>query len=227
MKRRYKLLIIILIGCIMTIIIYFRAQTSKVNLVALGDGLSLGMTPYNVAGISFNDYLQEYLANKNNLNSFNKEFCAVHLDVEKLNDMLEENVKGTKSHKPIKQIIEQADILTIAIGLDEFADLSLRNVDYDSYINDYLMNYKSILSTIRTFYDKTIIILGIYPAYDLDKNTTITINKEIEKLALKYQTKYLDLLPISLNKNYYLQPTSYYLSYQAHQKIFQDIVKFL
>ncbi len=227
MKRRYKLLLIIVIGSIITFLIYFHSNKSKINLVALGDGFSLGMTPYNVVGISFNDYLSDYYENKNNLNDFNKEFCLSHLDIEKLDYWLEKNELGKKTRKPIKQVIEQADILTIAIGLDEFADLSLRKVDYEEYINQFILNYKDVLSTIRTFYDKPIIILGIYPAYNLDKNTTLIINKNIQKLSLTYNTKYLDLLPLSLNKNYYLQPTSYYLNYQAHQKIANDILKII
>ena len=57
MKRRYKLLLIIVIGSVLAIVIYFQVHSSKLNLVAIGDGFSLGMTPYNVVGISFNDYL--------------------------------------------------------------------------------------------------------------------------------------------------------------------------
>lgn len=227
MKRRYQLLLIIIIGSIITFSIYFHSHKTKLNLVAIGDGVSLGMTAYNVVGISFNDYLSEYLENKNNLEAYNKEFCFSHLDIEKLNYMLEKNAYSNITHKPIKQIIEQADILTLAIGVDEFADLSLRNVDYDKYIGDFINNYQSVLNEIRTFYDKELVIIGIYPAYNLNKNTAIEINKKIQKLTLTYNAKYLDLLPISLNKKYYLQSTSYYMSYQAHQKIFEDILHLL
>ena len=200
---------------------------TKINLVAIGDGLALGMTAYNVVGPSFNDYLSEYLENKNILNDYNKEFCSSHLSSEKLNYWLEKNEIGLKTKKPIKQVIERANILTIAIGLDEFADLSLRNVEYDDYIEKFILNYKNILNIITSFYDEKIIILGIYPAYNLNQNTVININKKIQALALNYNIKYLDLLPMSLNKKYYLQPTSYYLNYQAQQKIADDILHIL
>lgn len=227
MKRRYKLFLIIILGAILTFVIYFSNQSSQINIVAIGDGVALGMTPYNVLGISFNDYLKEHYAQNNLLNNYNKEFCLSHLTSKELNDSLEKNAIGPKSNKPIKQIIEQANILTIALGVDEFADISLRTDNFAEYITAFILNYKNILTTIRTFYDGKLIVLGLYPAYNLDKNTVITINKELQKLSLNYDFIFLDLLPISLNSKYYLQPTSYYMNYEAHQKIFKDILRFL
>ena len=228
MKRRYKLLIIIFIGSVLTFLIYFSfSHINKINIVAIGDAIALGMTPYNVEGISYNDYLRDYYENKNVLHDYNKEFAINHLTIDKLSYLLEKNISGDTTHKNIKQVIAQASIITIAIGEDEFADISLRTKEYDRYIDNFLLNYKNVLATIRSFYDKTIIILGVYPAYNLDKNTVININNKIKELSLTYETKFLDLLPVSLNNNYYLQPTSYYMNYQAHQKIYQDILKLL
>ena len=45
MKRRYKLLLIIIIGATLTIIINSLRVTSKTNLTSIGDGFSIGMTP--------------------------------------------------------------------------------------------------------------------------------------------------------------------------------------
>lgn len=227
MKRRYKLLIIIFLGALITCIIYFSTQKEKTHIVAIGDGVALGMTPYNLVGISYNDYLKEYYESKNNLASFNNEFCISHLTIDKLLSYLEKNSKGAKTNKYLKQSIEQADILTLAIGVDEFADISLRTNDYDKYITDYILNYKNVLSTIRSFYDKKIIILGVYPAAKFSKNETLIVNKELQKVAQNYKAEYLDLFALSLKKEYYLQPQSYYLNYKAHQKIFRDMLTLL
>ena len=227
MKRRYKLLLIIAIGALLTFLIYFSNQDSKTNIVAIGDAVAMGMTPYNVVGISYNDYLKEYYENKHNLNQYNKEFCLAHLTIEKLLTMLEKNEVSSKSHIPIKQIIDKADILTIAIGVDEFADLSLRTKDFDEAITQFIIDYKNVLATIRSFYDKPIIILGLYPAHNFNKNATLIVNQELLKVADNYQAKFIDLLPISLNKKYYLQPDSYYLNYEAHHEIFTKILAVL
>ena len=126
MKRRYKLLLIILIGAAVTILINCITIKNKIAIVSLGDGLSLGMTSYNVAGPSFNDYLKEYAEEKNILDSYNNEFSQNHLTIHELNELLEDNAVGEFTKTPIKQIIASADILTISIGMDEFADLSLQ-----------------------------------------------------------------------------------------------------
>ena len=79
MKRRYKLLLIISVGALATILINFVTFKNKISLVSLGDGFSLGMTPYNVAGPSFNDYLKENLESQKKLDSYNNEFSQAHL----------------------------------------------------------------------------------------------------------------------------------------------------
>ena len=41
---KYKIGIIILIGTILTFCIYFHTEQGKINVLALGDGISTGMT---------------------------------------------------------------------------------------------------------------------------------------------------------------------------------------
>ncbi len=227
MKRRYKLLLIIIIGSIITFFISTQHKNTKINIMAIGDSISLGMTPYNVIGPSFNDYLAEYYEKNNNLNYFNKEFSIGYLTIDKLNDYLEKNEVGKTSKIPIKQLIEKSNILTIAIGVDEFANLSLRTNDFKEYQDNFINEYKKLLTNIRSFYDKDIIIMGLYPALKFSKNDTLNINSKLQKIADMYNAKYMDLLPISLNEKYYLQKNSYYMSYEAHQVIFKNILKLL
>ena len=55
MKKR--IIMVVILGAFLSIVIYFFTRNDEVTLVSLGDGLSLGMTPYGIEGISFNDYL--------------------------------------------------------------------------------------------------------------------------------------------------------------------------
>lgn len=64
-KRKYKLLIILLISAFLTYLIYFFNKSEKINLVAIGDGISSDETSFNIDDISYNDYLKEYFENKN------------------------------------------------------------------------------------------------------------------------------------------------------------------
>ena len=223
MKRRYKLLLIIVIGAALTILINFITVKSLINLVSIGDGFSLGMTPYNVAGPSFNDYLKDKLENKNKLDKYNNEFSLSHLTIHELNEYMEDNTLGKFTRIPIKQTIASADIITLSIGLDEFADLSLQNNLTIEKMENYIKEYELFLQTIREFYDKEIIIIGLYPAYKFDKSDAYEINHNLKKLAGKYNCQFLDIMAYYLNDSYYLDKTSYYLNYKAHQSIAENL----
>lgn len=227
MKRRYKLLLIIILGALFTFLINFITVKNKINLVSLGDGFSLGMTPYNVAGPSFNDYLKENLENKNKLGTYNNEFSIAHLRIHELNDYLEDNTLGKFTRIPIKQTIASADIITLSIGLDEFADLSLQNNLTIEAMENYIKEIETFLITIREFYDKKIIVIGLYPAYKFDQKDAIEINLSLKKICGKNDAYFLDVIAYHLNKSYYLDKTSYYLNYQAHKKIADDLMEML
>lgn len=225
MKRRYKLLIIILIGVIATIIINSLSTTKKTTITALGDGLSLGMTPYNVAGNSFNDYLKEKIESVNDLDEYNNEFSIAHLTIHELHEYIDENVLGRFTRTPIKQTLAKSDIITIAIGIDELADKSLVEDINLELMEKYLKEMEGILSSIREFYEKDIIIIGLYPAYNFTKKDAITLNSKLKVLCGKYDANFFDIIAIALNQNYYLETNSYYFNYQAHEKISSSLYK--
>ena len=227
MKRRYKLLLIISVGALATILINFVTFKNKISLVSLGDGFSLGMTPYNVAGPSFNDYLKENLESQKKLDSYNNEFSQAHLRIHELNEYLEENTLGKFTRTPIKQTIASADIITLSIGLDEFADLSIQNNLSKEAMDNYLIEVENLIKTIRKFYDKKIIIIGLYPAYKFDQKDAVEVNSSLKKIAGKYDCLFLDIIAYYLNDSYYLDKTSYYLNYQAHEKIAENLTKML
>ena len=117
MKRRYKLILIIIVGATLTLLINTITVDNKIMLVSIGDGLSLGMTPYKVAGTSFNDYLKEELESKNKLQGYNNEFSQSYLTIHELNEYIEDNLVGKFTRVPIKQTLAKADVITISIGL--------------------------------------------------------------------------------------------------------------
>ncbi len=221
MKRRYKLLIIILLGIILTIFINSMRITSKTNLVALGDGLSNGMTPYNVAGTSFNDYLKE------KLDTYNLEFSYANQSVHELNEHLSKNALGKYTKTPIKQILAKASIITIAIGIDEFASKSLTEEITADTIDNYILEVNTLLSSIRYFYDKDIVVIGLYPAYNFLKKDAIEVNAKLKTLCGKYNTYFLDIIDFPLHEEYYLQDSSYYMNYIAHKEIFKEIYLYI
>lgn len=225
MKRRYKILLIIIIGIIITFIINFSVQDNKLSLVSLGDGFSLGMISYNTDGVSYNDYLKDYLDNKNKLKSYNSEFSKELYDIENLYNDLENNTLSVKTKTPLKQIISKANILTIGIGMDEIMDYHIKNKLNEERINNYLNYYSKLIKDIRTFYDKDLIILSLYPSFNIDKNIIYKINKNLESIAVLNKCKYIDITAIGLNKENYLDNTTYYLNYKGNKEIYNIIRK--
>ena len=72
-----KIILIALLGGILSIIIYFFTQSNEITIVSLGDGISLGMTPYDIEGISFNDYLKEFYEENMNLKTISMNFLML------------------------------------------------------------------------------------------------------------------------------------------------------
>ena len=223
MKRRYKLLLIIVIGAALTILINCITIKNKVTIVSLGDGLSLGFTPYNVAGPSFNDYLRDYAEQKNILDNYNHEFSIINLTIHELNELLEDNTLGDFSKTPIKQIIASADIITLCIGLDEFSFLSTKKNLTTATKENYLKEMTLFLKSIREFYDKKIIVVGLYPCVDFSQREAIEINQKLQKIAGTYNAHFLDIIAYQLNPQYVFN-NSYYLNYLGHQKIAENLI---
>lgn len=70
---------------------------------------------------------------------------------------MEDNTLGKFTRNPIKQTIASADIITLSIGLDEFADLSLQNNLTTEKMENYISEVEKFLQTIREFYDKKLL----------------------------------------------------------------------
>ena len=153
-----KIIALVLIGTILSVIIYFFTQKNEITLVALGDGLSLGMTPYNIEGYSYNDYLKEDYLNKHELKSYIHEFADKGKTIKELIYEIKENKAITIKNKKIeiKQAINQADILTIAIGMDELANTKITS----QIKNEYLHDLEELLSIIKMLNQNKVIIIS-------------------------------------------------------------------
>ena len=219
MKRRYKLLLIIVCGCLITILLSKCSIKKEKYILALGDSISIGITPYNTKTKTFNDYLSEELHFY-----LNQEFSSNFFSTHYLKDNLSDNVVGTKTNKPIQQIIKNAQIITIAIGMDELIYLTTNEKIEKDKENVFIENYEKIISYIRKLTDKNIFIISLYPYKLLTNNDVIEINNKLKNLAIKYKTKYIDILAISLNRDYYFKETDYHLNYKAHKIIAKHIL---
>ncbi len=223
MKRKYKILLIVLISGILTYLIYFFNYDSRLNIVAIGDGIASGQTPYDIDGISYNDYIKEYYENKRSLKSYNNDYAKKNYKIKDLINDIEENEIYNEEELSIKQVMHNADLITICIGEEELSKLAITKDLTIDYLKSFIKEYDELLKILKEITEAKIIILGFYENMYLDKTNLIILNSEISNLALKYEANFIDISDLMIDKDYYLTESSFYFNYRAH-KVIADMI---
>ena len=91
-----KLIILTFLSALISILIYYYTKSDNITFVSLGDSLSLGMTPYNIKGYSFNDYLKQDFETKHILNKYYFEFSQPKITIQELIYFLENQLERNK-----------------------------------------------------------------------------------------------------------------------------------
>lgn len=222
MRRLYKLILIILLCTILTFIIYKTTKINDVNILALGDATSSGENAYNIDGYSFNDYLKDYYESNNNLKNYNHDFSKKNYKLETLINDIKDNKRVDKLY--LKQLIHNADIITIAIGMDEIAKYTLADKLTKDDIDYYISEYDDLIYMLRDLNDKEIVIISLYKALNFEDSNVIMINSSLKNIADKYQAHFINISDLAKNKDYYLRDDSFYLNYKAQQEIYEMIL---
>lgn len=218
-----KILIIAILGAILSVIIYFYTRSDEITIVALGDGLSLGMTPYEIEGFSFNDYLKEEYQNKHKLKKYIYEFASSNLTVKELIYSIKDNKSLTIKDESIEiqRAINEADILTIAIGLDELSQVKITS----KVKNEFKEDMEELLSMINLLNHNQVIVLGIYKTKNQDALSVAEINAIIRDITFSNNFTFVDINDIGINPAYYLDKNSYYINYVGHKEIYKQLKK--
>ncbi len=219
-----KLIILTIISIISTFFIYNLTHNDDITIVSLGDGLSLGMTSYNIKGKSFNDYLKEEYANKHKLKKYIPDFAHQNQTIKELIYEIKENKALIINNKKIeiKQAIHEANILTIAIGLDELSKISIT----PQIRREFTEDLKELLSQIKALNNNKVFVISIYSTKDHDLLTTSKINAIIRDITLSNSFNFIDLSDI-INESYFFNSNSYYINYEGHKKIYEKIKQVL
>ena len=227
MKRKYKILIIILLSVVLAYLIFIFNKSEKLNIMAIGDGISSGETSFNIDGISYNDYIKDYFDNKKLLKNYNSDYSYENYKIKDLINDLDNNELDKSAKKYIKQIFHKANLITIAIGEEELVKLSMTK-DLDiKYINEFINNYDKLISIIKNISDAKIVVIGFYENKYLDKSNVIILNSELSNLVKKYDLVFINISDLLLNKDYYANQDSFYFNYKGHKEIARMIINSL
>ena len=219
-----KLILITLIGGILSIIIYVFTQNNEITIMSIGDGLSSGETPYGIEGYSFNDYLKEDYLTIHKLNNY-IEYASRDKTIKELIYEIKENKEITLKNEKIeiKQAINKADILTIAIGMDELANNKITS----KIKNEYLHDLEELFSMINLLNKNKIVIISLYTWEKNDLLTIEKLNASVRDIALTNNFEFVDINKILMNEEYFFQKNSYYINYLGHKRIYEEIKKVL
>lgn len=227
MKRKYKILIIVLLSIILAYLIFILNKSEKINIVAIGDGVSSGETSFNIDGISYNDYIKDYFDNKKLLKNYNSDYSNENYKIKDLINDLDNNELDKSAKKYIKQIFHKANLITLSIGEEELVKLSITK-DLDiKYINEFINNYDKLISIIKNISDAKIVVIGFYENKYLDKSNVIILNSELSNLVKKYDLVFINISDLMLNKDYYVNKDSFYFNYKGHKEIASMIINSL
>ena len=221
MKKR--IIMVVILGAFLSIVIYFFTRNDEVTLVSLGDGLSLGMTPYGIEGISFNDYLMSDYKIEKKLKNYLSFFSEERKTVKELIYEIKDNKTVVYKDKrlEIQRVISEADILTLAIGMDELSSIKItRNIK-----EEFIYQYQELLDLLRKLNQNKIVIISLYAWGNNDFLTIEKINAQLRDMAITRGIIFIDVNKMFMTDEYYLVKNSYYINYLGHHLIYEEIKK--
>ena len=215
------IILTVLIGSILAFLIFKVTYHEEINILALGDGLALGETAFNVRGYSFNDYLKDYYEENTNLKEYITEFASKRETTSSLLLKITTNYTLESPNISITQAIAKAQVLTLAIGMDE---LNLEEEITSPIIAKYLTNIEKIIQLIKIYNKKSIIVIGIYETQKISPEKASEINNKLQALCSSQNVTYIDISSVSKQESFFFTPKSYYLNYQGHRYIYEQIL---
>ena len=215
------IIITIIIGIISAFIIYKLTYQEQMNILVLGDSLSLGMTAYNVEGYSYNDYLKDYFEENSILREYIPNFSSIDETTNSMLLKITNNSKLKSSNLTIQQAISKAKIITVHLGMDE---LNNKQIIKTKQIDNYLNNMEKIIKQIRFFNQKQIFIISLYQTNKISLEQVEIINKALNQIAIENNCTFINISNIINKKEYYFNPKNYHLNYKGHKYISEQII---
>lgn len=241
---RKKLILTIIIAIIFTTIIYYTKTENKIYYLALGDGITLGETPYNSFGYSYADYVNDYLDKTASVKLYTKKFAQEDMRIEDLVKMFEQNYSITENNKTItiNEAVNRANLITLSIGsTDLFYKLKINNnyllkEDYNEVIKDVNVIFDKMDNCIyylRNLYKKDLYVIGFYNPITNDNYINMSLLEDVfdytdelfEKLSKKHDFHFVEINDI-VGKDIDLlpNPNSVHLNYKGYKLIGNQVI---
>lgn len=225
-----KKIISILILFLSCYFIYNLTIDNELFYLSIGDGIAKGITDDGkVSEYNYTDSIKNYLISKNKLKGFNNSFVDKDYRITDLLRIIKykEEIVVNNDHISINELLKQADIVTISLGMNElYYKILVDNNNIYSYIDDMLSDMELLLKEVDRYNHKKVIVLGYYNTTNDNNDIFNYINYKLKNIVDKRGFEFIDIDKIiNNNTNYFTKNTNFYLNNVGYQKISQIIVE--
>ena len=228
-----KILVVVLIF-VLVYIIYKANDNELIDYMSLGDSINEGINSYGNHSYGYNDYLKSYLENNDLLHKYNSYYSKNNYTILELIDDIKDDKSVLYDDKTynIKKELREADLVTIAIGMDELVEILNMKEDLDTIkpkLDTMISNMDTLLKNITSLSKTKIILIGYYNPYQDTKESSrifAYLNDKYKNLADKYKITYVDIYnAIKQDKTYLPNEKDYHLTSRGYLKIANEVIK--
>lgn len=217
-----KKLLLILILFLSVYVIYNESIDNSINYLVLGNDLSLIENNYS-------GYVKKYLSSKYKINNYNTSFVDKDIRISDMINWIKHNnfVYIDGKNVSINQLLKNADVITISIGMNElYYKLSINNENIYSYLNDMVSELEELFSLINRYNHKKVFVMNYYNITNYNKDIFSYLNYYLKNICDKENFIYVEIDKI-LNNNiiFYEKSSNFYLNRLGNKKISQIIVE--
>lgn len=231
-KKHIKLLIFVIV-CIITFLIYQKFQDNKIVYTSLGDGFAIGINSFGDKSYGYSDYLKDYLKKEDVLKKYNNEFSYQDMMIKDLYKDILFNAHD-KNNNNIRQVLRESSLLTISVGINDLIykmDVNKNLTEYQQkkILTEIVESFDNMIKEIKKYYQNDIYIIGyynFYPQKSVERNLLYNYNQEIIKYCQKNKLIYVDNTNIEKNLEKYINySNSFYLNNNGYKQIFDNILE--
>lgn len=197
MKRRYKLLIILVISFLLVIICYILFYRYQKSIVSIG---------YEFPGYNYIDYIKDHAFDKYpKVYKYNEQNILLHSFLD--------SIKKNKDN--IEYYLKNASVIVINLGTDELNNY--KEID-NTIVLDYLNTAYELLFFIKSLNNHKIVLINLYgDEYEF-------VNKKLKEYAKSFEICYIGHENIS-DKKLITLSGNVTLTYGQHLIIANQILK--
>lgn len=222
MNKVIKMIILIILSC-SVYFIYQHTKNSIINITSIGDTLSMGFNSYGIKEYGYIDYYKDYLNRENEKVNIVNDYSKRDLSI---TNLLEQSMNDPKFKKELSE--STTVILTVGYN-DLLYKLSLQESINEKVLNQIIIeistDYKNLITEMRKYYKREIIVIGYYASNKNDYYLNKGIRKLNQILSSSNEVDYIDTYNLLSNRNlYFSHPNTNYPNRAGYQAISKKII---